>query len=208
MAISWPDGAAIRPSRTFCLTLRVRGSHPRNDRAVLEDQDAGGDERRPSGNRSATAAANAACRSSRTRTPAKSTSPASACRLFNADTCRCGDYANRLALVSDCVGLTPQNVRTISWLPRTCAYRLVAEGATSSPGIRWSRAIRKACTRPGFRCAGGSRASETDLDEPRTISTTCWTRNPERRRGRIQRQADAAWTIRFRNQSFGSMNRE
>lgn len=50
------------------------------------------------------------------------------CRLFNAETCRCADYHNRLAHVSDCVGLTPQNVRTISWLPQTCAYRLVAEG--------------------------------------------------------------------------------
>jgi uncharacterized cysteine cluster protein YcgN (CxxCxxCC family) len=50
------------------------------------------------------------------------------CRLFDADTCRCSDYANRLSRVPDCVGLTPANVRTISWLPSTCAYRLVAEG--------------------------------------------------------------------------------
>ena len=50
------------------------------------------------------------------------------CRLFDAQSCRCSDYANRLARVSDCVGLTPRNVRTISWLPSTCAYRLVAEG--------------------------------------------------------------------------------
>jgi uncharacterized protein len=51
-----------------------------------------------------------------------------ACRLFDAGTCRCSDYANRLRRVPDCVGLTPANVRTISWLPSTCAYRLVAEG--------------------------------------------------------------------------------
>ncbi|WP_026060228.1 YcgN family cysteine cluster protein [Pseudaminobacter salicylatoxidans] len=50
------------------------------------------------------------------------------CRLFDAGTCRCADYDNRLARVPDCVGLTPQNVRTITWLPQTCAYRLVAEG--------------------------------------------------------------------------------
>jgi uncharacterized cysteine cluster protein YcgN (CxxCxxCC family) len=30
--------------------------------------------------------------------------------------------------VPDCVKLTPQNVRTIPWLPPTCAYRLRAEG--------------------------------------------------------------------------------
>ena len=51
-----------------------------------------------------------------------------ACRLFDAGTCRCSDYANRLSRVHDCVGLTPANVGTISWLPSTCAYRLVAEG--------------------------------------------------------------------------------
>ena len=28
----------------------------------------------------------------------------------------------------DCVKLTPDGVRTLSWLPVTCAYRLLAEG--------------------------------------------------------------------------------
>ena len=28
----------------------------------------------------------------------------------------------------ECVRLTPHEVRTLSWLPNTCAYRLVAEG--------------------------------------------------------------------------------
>ncbi|MDQ6436414.1 YcgN family cysteine cluster protein [Mesorhizobium sp. LHD-90] len=51
-----------------------------------------------------------------------------ACRLLDPGTCRCKDYDNRKALVPDCVRLTPQTVRTIDWLPSTCAYRLVAEG--------------------------------------------------------------------------------
>lgn len=51
-----------------------------------------------------------------------------ACRLFDANTCRCTDYTNRQAKVADCVRLTPDNVRDIAWLPDTCAYRLVAEG--------------------------------------------------------------------------------
>jgi uncharacterized cysteine cluster protein YcgN (CxxCxxCC family) len=50
------------------------------------------------------------------------------CRLFDAGTCRCRDYENRTARVPDCVGLTPQAVRSLSWLPPTCAYRLVAAG--------------------------------------------------------------------------------
>jgi uncharacterized cysteine cluster protein YcgN (CxxCxxCC family) len=50
------------------------------------------------------------------------------CRLFDAGTCRCTNYAHRLAVVPDCVELTPQKVRTLPWLPSSCAYRLVAEG--------------------------------------------------------------------------------
>ena len=50
------------------------------------------------------------------------------CRLFDAGTCRCRDYPNRSATVPDCVTLTPHEVRTLRWLPPTCAYRLVAEG--------------------------------------------------------------------------------
>lgn len=51
-----------------------------------------------------------------------------ACRLLDAGSCRCSDYPKRKAKVPDCVKLTPKRVREISWLPPTCAYRLVAEG--------------------------------------------------------------------------------
>jgi len=50
------------------------------------------------------------------------------CRLFDAQTCRCKDYVNRSTIGPDCVTLTPHDVRTLPWLPPTCAYRLVAEG--------------------------------------------------------------------------------
>ena len=50
------------------------------------------------------------------------------CRLFDAGTCRCRDYSNRSKTVPDCVTLTPDAVRTLSWLPPTCAYRLLGEG--------------------------------------------------------------------------------
>lgn len=50
------------------------------------------------------------------------------CRLLDAGTCACKDYANRSAQVPDCVRLTPENVRTLNWLPPSCAYKLVAEG--------------------------------------------------------------------------------
>ena len=51
-----------------------------------------------------------------------------ACRLLDCESCRCKDYADRSRLVPDCVTLTPRNIHRISWLPPTCAYRLVADG--------------------------------------------------------------------------------
>jgi uncharacterized cysteine cluster protein YcgN (CxxCxxCC family) len=51
-----------------------------------------------------------------------------ACKLFEAAACRCADYAHRCRKVHDCIKLTPEAVRSIDWLPPSCAYRLVAEG--------------------------------------------------------------------------------
>jgi uncharacterized protein len=50
------------------------------------------------------------------------------CRLLDGETCRCRDYANRQEQVDDCVRLTPKNLKTITWLPPSCAYVLLAEG--------------------------------------------------------------------------------
>jgi uncharacterized cysteine cluster protein YcgN (CxxCxxCC family) len=55
------------------------------------------------------------------------------CKLLDGTTCRCTDYENRKAKVPDCVKLTPENVPELSWLPRTCAYRLVNEGRELFP---------------------------------------------------------------------------
>lgn len=54
-----------------------------------------------------------------------------ACRLLDGQSCQCKDYENRWDYVPDCVKLDPQEVieQTYTWLPPTCAYRLVAEGA-------------------------------------------------------------------------------
>jgi uncharacterized cysteine cluster protein YcgN (CxxCxxCC family) len=50
------------------------------------------------------------------------------CALLDAGSCRCRDYRRRQAKIPDCVRLTPETVRRLSWLPPTCAYRLLAEG--------------------------------------------------------------------------------
>ncbi len=51
-----------------------------------------------------------------------------ACRLLDSQKCRCTDYENRKSLVPDCVKLSPKNIKALKWMPKTCAYRLVAEG--------------------------------------------------------------------------------
>jgi len=51
-----------------------------------------------------------------------------ACSLLDSDKCGCADYPNRFERMPDCLSLDPAKVRTLSWLPSTCAYRLVEEG--------------------------------------------------------------------------------
>lgn len=55
------------------------------------------------------------------------------CRLLDGESCQCSDYPNRLSVVPDCIKLTPENLQTISWIPKTCAYRRIAEGK----GLAW-----------------------------------------------------------------------
>lgn len=51
-----------------------------------------------------------------------------ACRLLDLGSGRCQRYADRLRFVPDCVQFNAELAATLSWLPSTCAYRLVAEG--------------------------------------------------------------------------------
>ena len=51
-----------------------------------------------------------------------------ACFLLDTETCRCSDYTMRHILVPDCLKLKPQNIPALRWLPKTCAYRRIAEG--------------------------------------------------------------------------------
>ena len=50
------------------------------------------------------------------------------CDLLDQDACRCTAYPRRHELVPDCVVLTHQEVDEFHWLPKTCAYRTLAEG--------------------------------------------------------------------------------
>ncbi|MBB3949321.1 hypothetical protein GGQ76_000589 [Aureimonas jatrophae] len=83
-----------------------------------------------------------------------------ACRLFDGESCRCRDYENRLETVPDCVGLDAETVRTISWLPPSCAYRLVAEGRD----LRWWHHLISG-DRETVHLAGASAQGRTSSEE-------------------------------------------
>ncbi|HWF01077.1 MAG TPA: YcgN family cysteine cluster protein [Caulobacteraceae bacterium] len=51
-----------------------------------------------------------------------------ACRLFDGALCQCSNYAERRRYVPDCIKLTPGNIETLPWMPRSCAYRRLHEG--------------------------------------------------------------------------------
>ena len=51
-----------------------------------------------------------------------------ACRYLDLSTCRCTIYSFRTRLAPDCEYLVPHKVQKYRWLPKSCAYRLLAEG--------------------------------------------------------------------------------
>ncbi len=52
-----------------------------------------------------------------------------ACRLFDDETCRCGQYDIRLQFVPECIVLSPETMDKVGYfMPATCAYRLRHEG--------------------------------------------------------------------------------
>jgi uncharacterized protein len=51
-----------------------------------------------------------------------------ACRLLDTQTCRCSDYDNRFKRVPGCISVRHLRRDNYSWLPLTCAYRILAEG--------------------------------------------------------------------------------
>lgn len=51
-----------------------------------------------------------------------------ACNQLNIKTCQCRNYDRRFEYEEDCIKLTRENLPTFSWLPPSCAYRVLAEG--------------------------------------------------------------------------------
>lgn len=51
-----------------------------------------------------------------------------ACRFLDLENIRCQLYNDRKQAMPTCIKLTPSKVETLTWLPDTCAYRLVMRG--------------------------------------------------------------------------------
>lgn len=85
------------------------------------------------------------------------------CKLLDGETCRCTDYRQRRRRVRDCVRLTPDVVRSLRWLPPTCAYRLVAEGQD----LKWWHPLvsgsAETVHEAGVSVRGKVMANETDV---------------------------------------------
>lgn len=86
-----------------------------------------------------------------------------ACKLFDSGTCQCVDYKNRRKLVPDCVTLNLKNVRTIPWLPPTCAYKLRAEGRDLEWWHHLISGSRETVHTAGISARGRVGAHEDDL---------------------------------------------
>ena len=95
-----------------------------------------------------------------------------ACRLFDIDSCRCTDYANRVQQVPDCLVLTPDEKDAYEWLPGSCAYRRLANGM-DLPG--WHPLItgRPESVHEAGISMQGKAVSETDTDEWTVLRSLC-----------------------------------
>lgn len=51
-----------------------------------------------------------------------------ACNLLDKKTCSCKDYPNRLNLDEGCTALHRDQIEKLHWMPKTCSYRLIAQG--------------------------------------------------------------------------------
>jgi hypothetical protein len=56
-----------------------------------------------------------------------------ACRHLNTANCRCRIYDRRHELNADCIRMTAATLKSLHWLPDTCAYRRLAEGRDLPP---------------------------------------------------------------------------
>lgn len=99
------------------------------------------------------------------------------CRLLDAETCQCSDYENRKLYVPDCVKLTPEKIEAIRWMPRSCAYRLVAEGQDLPDWHHLICGDRERIHREGHSIMGRTKSEDTVLEEDQIDWIVDWKGN-------------------------------
>ena len=87
-----------------------------------------------------------------------------ACKLLDLSSCRCSDYANRARKVADCLQLTPDNIKTLQWLPPSCAYRRLANGQELQSWHPLISGRRESVHEAGISMLGRA-VSETDNED-------------------------------------------
>jgi uncharacterized cysteine cluster protein YcgN (CxxCxxCC family) len=86
------------------------------------------------------------------------------CELLEIYHCRCTRYAERSVLVLTCLTLTPALASSLTWMPDTCAYRLLAEGKDLPPWHPLVSGDPKAVHKAGMSVRGKV-VSARDIDE-------------------------------------------
>ncbi len=95
-----------------------------------------------------------------------------ACRLFDIETCRCTDYANRAKKVPDCLVLTADEKDAYNWLPDSCAYRRIANGQ-DLPGWHPLVTGRPESVHEAGVSMQGKAISENEADEWTVLRSVC-----------------------------------
>lgn len=86
------------------------------------------------------------------------------CDLLDPATGRCRDYAKRKVKVPDCVRLSVSALKSIAWLPPTCAYRLRADGKDLPDWHPLLTGDPDSVHRAGVSVRGRVAASETEVE--------------------------------------------
>ena len=101
------------------------------------------------------------------------------CKLFDGATALCSDYPNRKRFVPDCVILKPETVAELTWMPRTCAYRLLHEG---KPLPDWHHLVSgsvQTIHEAGWSVQGATLSEETVAGEEALLARiTVWPGEP------------------------------